>query len=142
MRTRTVGALASTVVMVSGLTLAAAPSASAADGLSQCPPGYACFWGYTGYNGTMGKVAGNNPDFSELISTDPLSCGWHDWDNCIESIANHGTQCTVYFYDDYNYGKSDRWHSLSRGDEVGNFATGYNDSGFNDVISSNKWCTS
>ncbi|GAA1274413.1 peptidase inhibitor family I36 protein [Streptomyces javensis] len=122
------------------ITQAHASGPATSSGLSSCPSGYACFWGWSGYAGNMGKVAGNNSDYRALTSSSD-GCG-STWNNCIRSVANRGTQCTVDFYDDYNYGKSNRWHSLSRGDEVSDFATGYNDAGFNDVISSNKWCSS
>ncbi|MFI1093392.1 peptidase inhibitor family I36 protein [Streptomyces sp. NPDC020917] len=120
-------------------------AATTADGISMCPSGYACFWANSNYDSGssahMGKVQGDNPDFSALFSSNILSCGYN-WDECISSIANHGTQCTVYFYSDHNYGKTHSWHSLSRGDEVSSFASGYNDPNFNDSISSNKWCNS
>lgn len=119
---------------------AATNGEAGATGLSSCPSTYACFWVNTNYSGTMGKVAGNNPNYTALSNSSGCPSG--TWNDCISSIANRGTQCTVYFYQNANYSKSARWHSLSRGDQVANFGTGYNDPGFNDVISSNRWCTS
>ncbi|QIY67997.1 peptidase inhibitor family I36 protein [Streptomyces sp. RLB1-33] len=140
--TKAPGALG-TVALLAGasFTQAHASGPVTSSGLSSCPSGYACFWAWNQYAGNMGKVAGNNPDYRALRSSED-GCISGTWNNCIRSVANRGTQCTVYFYDDYNYGKSHSWHSLSRGDQVGDFLTGYNDYNFEDAISSNKWCSS
>jgi peptidase inhibitor family I36 len=111
------------------------PSAASVHG---CPSGDACFWPFKNFAGSRGAVSGNNPDFSRFPHT-TSECHTGTWNDCIESVANNGTQCTVYWWTGANY--TGRWHSLSRGDSVGDFATGYNDPSFNDVISSNHWCT-
>ncbi|MFK8906833.1 peptidase inhibitor family I36 protein [Streptomyces sp. YS-3] len=107
---------------------------------ASCPSGYACFWPGQNFSGQPGKVAGDNPNFAALPNS-AHSCGT-GWEDCISSIRNSGTQCTVYFYSLRNYSKAGRWHSLSRGDEVGNFGTVYHDAAFDNTISSNKWCSS
>jgi hypothetical protein len=109
--------------------------------LATCPSGFACFWGWENFVSSRGAVAGNNPNFSAFSSSSSGCFG--TWDNCIRSIRNSGTACTVYFWTGAGY--TGRAHSLSRGDEVANFASappaGYNDAAFNDSISSNHWCT-
>nr|WP_240449144.1 peptidase inhibitor family I36 protein [Streptomyces harenosi] len=107
--------------------------------MSDCPTSYACFWVHNNYGGTMGKVAGNNTNYMNLNNSSGCTAYPGTWNDCISSIANRGTQCTVYFFTNASYGG--RWHSLSRGDEVADFATGYNDPAFNDAISSNRWCS-
>ncbi|MGI5479446.1 peptidase inhibitor family I36 protein [Streptomyces lavendofoliae] len=125
--------------------LAAAPVASAATsgeagatGPNDCPTRNACFWVHSNYRGAMGKVEGDNRNFRDLRNSSGCTAYPGTWNDCVSSIANRGTQCTVYFFTEAGYGG--RWHSLSIGDEVADFATGYNDPEFNDAISSNRWC--
>ncbi|MCD7444625.1 peptidase inhibitor family I36 protein [Streptomyces lincolnensis] len=144
------------VVGASALCLSLAPLAQASSGgagapapgpdvAASCPAGYACFWPGKNFAGNRGQVAGNNPNFRELHNSQQ-SCGSRGWEDCVSSIRNSGRECTVYFYSNRNYNKSGRWHSLSRGDEVPDFGrpspVGYDDPGFDNTISSNKWCSS
>ncbi|WDZ87834.1 peptidase inhibitor family I36 protein [Micromonospora cathayae] len=102
--------------------------------------GYACFWVGGGFTGTRGRVAGNNPNYRYLSNSSGCTKAPGTWNDCISSIRNDGTQCTVYFWTDADY--HGRYHSLSRGDQVGNFSGApYYDAAFNDAISSNHWCT-
>ncbi|MEW2394554.1 peptidase inhibitor family I36 protein [Streptomyces sp. NPDC046862] len=131
-------ALLASAPVASAATSGATPGDVEASGLSSCPSTYACFWVDSGYRGTMGKVSGDNDNYMNLRNSSGCTRYPGTWNDCISSIANRGTQCTVYFFTNANGGG--RWHSLSRGDEVADFATGYNDPAFNDAISSNRWC--
>ncbi|WP_055701569.1 MULTISPECIES: peptidase inhibitor family I36 protein [Streptomyces] len=137
-------------ISAAALCLAMAPTAQATgDGggsevsvqAGECPSGSACFWPHSEFRGNRGQVEGDNANFATLRNS-ANSCGSRGWEDCISSIANNGRQCTVYFYSNRSYSKTSRWHSLSRGDKVGDFARDYSDAGFNDTISSNKWCSS
>lgn len=105
--------------------------------------GYACFWVNANFGGTRGRVAGNNSNYLNLSNSSGCTAYRGTWNDCISSIRNDGTQCTVYFWTDAGY--RGRYHSLSRGDQVANFGAappaGYGDPAFNDTISSNHWCT-
>ncbi|WP_179382396.1 peptidase inhibitor family I36 protein [Streptomyces sp. SA15] len=142
---RKLAALLGAAALLASAPVASAATPSAASGevginaLGDCPSTYACFWVHSGYRGTMGKVAGNNTNFMNLSNSSGCTAYPGTWNDCVSSIANRGTQCTVYFFTNAGYGG--RWHSLSRGDEVADFATGYNDPAFNDAISSNRWCS-
>lgn len=105
--------------------------------------GFACFWVNNNFGGTRGRVAGDNPNYLNLSNSSGCTQYPGTWNDCISSIRNDGTECTIWFWTDANY--QGRSHSLSRGDEVPDFAlappTGYSDPSFNDSISSNHWCT-
>jgi len=103
-----------------------------------CPSTYTCFWVNDYYGGTMGKVAGNNSNYMNLSNSSGCTKYPGTWNDCISSITNQGTQCTVYFWTDAGY--SDRYHSVAIGDWIGNFYDWWGDSAFNDAISSNHWC--
>ncbi|GAB3142429.1 hypothetical protein GCM10027290_16900 [Micromonospora sonneratiae] len=106
-------------------------------GLAACPSTYACFWVHDNYAGTMGKVEGNNPDFRGLYNSSGCTRYAGTWNDCITSIANRGTQCTVYFYKDAGYAGGSI--ALARNDEVANIGLHWGAS-WNDSISSNRWC--
>jgi hypothetical protein len=105
--------------------------------------GFACFWVNINFTGTRGRVEGNNSNYLNLSNSSGCTRFPGTWNDCISSIRNDGTQCTVWFWTNANY--QGRAHSLARGDEVPNFASappvGYSDPAFNDSISSNHWCT-
>ncbi|MFI9407156.1 peptidase inhibitor family I36 protein [Nocardia sp. NPDC052316] len=101
---------------------------------TSCPSGNFCFWPYNNYQGPRGKVAGDNEDFRKFKQS---ACSSGTWDNCIQSIKNRGTQCTVYMFSGYKY--SGIRHSLGRGDNVPDISRWVTD-GFANNISSNKWC--
>ena len=122
---------------------AAAPTASHATATPQaaaasCPSTYACFWVNNYYGGTMGKVAGNNTNYMNLSNSSGCTKYPGTWNDCISSVANEGTSCTVYFWTDSGY--SGRYHSVAIGDWIGDFSDWWSDSAFNDAISSNHWC--
>ncbi|MBW4722162.1 peptidase inhibitor family I36 protein [Saccharothrix obliqua] len=98
-----------------------------------CAAGDLCFWPHANYRGQRGRVAGDNPDWRKLPSAD---CPGGNWDDCASSLANRGRECTVYLYKNYNYRGEE--HSLSRNDQVPDIGRWV--PGFNDSISSNRWC--
>ncbi|MFG2126025.1 peptidase inhibitor family I36 protein [Streptomyces sp. NPDC048710] len=121
----------------------AAPAAQASTSGPQvtgCPQdsGYACFWVNSYRGGTMGKVSGNNTNYMNVSNSSGCTAYPGTWNDCISSIENQGRSCKVYFWTDANY--QGRYHSLSIGDRVDDFAVGYHDPDFNDSISSNHWC--
>jgi hypothetical protein len=103
-----------------------------------CPSGDACFWVNDDYQGTMGHVAGNNPNFMNLSNSSGCTAYPGTWNDCISSLDNNGTECVVYFWTDANYKGS--YHSVALGDKIWDFGAVYNDPSFNDSISSNHWC--
>lgn len=141
-----------TIALVAGAT-AFTSSASAAqrdaatphaiqDGGCRMYSGTACFWPYKYGIGTLGEVTDNNSDFTKIYNS--TGCAHHNWNDCINSIQNGGTLCTVYFWTGAGY--TGRYHSLALGDAVWDFAAptsegGYNDPSFDKSISSNHWCT-
>ncbi|WP_269854727.1 peptidase inhibitor family I36 protein [Streptomyces sp. RPT161] len=145
----TVAALAAAVSLGCGATAEASAATAAprvgttslTPQINTCPvsSGYACFWVDSYRGGAMGKVSGNNSNYMNLSNSSGCTAYPGTWNDCISSIENQGTQCTVYFWTDAGY--TGRYHSLSIGDRVDDFATGYNDPSFNDSISSNHWCT-
>ncbi|MFE3032917.1 peptidase inhibitor family I36 protein [Streptomyces canus] len=146
----TVAAVAAAVALGCGTgteAQAAAPTSPSAVSpqVTSCPAasGYACFWVNSYRGGTMGKVSGDNPDFRYVHNTSGCTEYPGSWNDCISSVENQGTQCTVFFYSDAQY--LGTRHSLSIGDRVNDFSLpssqgGYNDPNFNDAISSNSWC--
>ncbi|MEV7395362.1 peptidase inhibitor family I36 protein [Streptomyces sp. NPDC091215] len=121
---------------------AASTPHAAQDGGCYLYSGVACFWPYKSGDGVVGKVADNNSDFTKLYNSS--GCANHNWNDCIDSIQNGGTQCVVYFWTDAGY--RGRYHSLDIGDAVWDFGApksdgGYNDPSFDKSISSNHWCT-
>ncbi|WP_030672880.1 peptidase inhibitor family I36 protein [Streptomyces sp. NRRL B-1347] len=138
-------AAASSALLLGGLATAPASAGDSSGGGSEaaaitCAAGDTCFWVHINYGGNRGRVAGNNGDFRDFPQG---QCASGTWNDCVSSIANRGRECTVYFWTGFNY--TGRYHSLSRNDEVPNFAAappvGYNDPAFNDAISSNHWCS-
>jgi len=117
-----------------------AHEAPAATDVLGCPSGDACFWTDSGWNGTMGHVSGNNPNFRDLHNSSGCFHFPGTWDDCVESNDNNGNSCTVYFWTGASY--TGRFHSLAVGDAVDDFGLFYSDPTFNDSISSNHWCTS
>ncbi|MFI0901566.1 peptidase inhibitor family I36 protein [Streptomyces sp. NPDC020983] len=136
----TVAALAAALCLGWG-TGAATPAAAAAPRVTACPVagGYACFWVDINRGGAMGKVAGTNHDYRNLKNSSGCTAYPGTWNDCISSVENQGTSCTVYFYSDADYHGTR--HSVSIGDRVNNVGTGFHDPAFNDAISSNNWCT-
>jgi hypothetical protein len=114
------------------------PKSAQSDGLG-CPSTYACFWVDNYASGTMGKVSGNNTNYMNVTNSSGCTKYPGTWNDCISSLDNNGTSCTVYFWTNASYGG--RYHSLAIGDAVYDFGIDYNDSSFNDSISSNHWCT-
>lgn len=113
---------------------AGAPAAAPAAAPSGCPAQYACFWKNANFNDGPGKVKGDNEDFRALAHG---SCPSGTWNDCISSIYNNGRSCTVFFFKDINY-RGEK-HSLGLGDSVSDISRWV--SGFNDQISSNRWCS-
>lgn len=148
-KARTAGILAAMAAAVSlgcgaGVDAhAAAPAPhTVQDGGCRTFSGTACFWPYKNGVGALGEVVDNNSDFTKLYNSS--GCANHNWNDCISSIMNGGTQCTVYFWTGVGY--SGKYHSLALGDAVWDFSLptsegGYNDPSFNDSISSDHWCT-
>ncbi|MFF2470228.1 peptidase inhibitor family I36 protein [Streptomyces mirabilis] len=119
-------------------TVKAKTAGPLSDGLG-CADGYACFWVNNNYNGTMGKVSGNNTNYLNLSNSSGCTKYPGTWNDCISSIDNNGTSgCKVFFWTGANY--SGGYHSLSAGDAVYDFGAVYGDPSFNDSISSNHWC--
>jgi hypothetical protein len=98
-----------------------------------CPSSYACAWVDASFGTPMGEWAGTNPNFSAFSQA---ACNWfppdQNWNDCASSVDNAGTQCTVDWYWDINYGGA-MW-ALARGSSSGSLGS------WNDEISSNGWC--
>jgi hypothetical protein len=144
----TLAAMVAAVTLGSGIDTdthaAASTPQTVQDGGCGIFTGYACFWAWKNEVGTVGKVSGNNSDFRDLYYSTGTGCTNHNWNDCISSIMNGGTQCTVYFWTSVGY--TGQYHSLGLGDSVDDFSLpasegGYGDASFNDAISSNHWCT-
>lgn len=119
-------AVLAVLACVVGVVVAIAGTASAAT----CPSTYACGWVDSGFGVDRGQWAGTNPRFSDFGEP---QCQTGNWNNCISSDANSGTQCKVHFWTLNSYTGS--VHTLARGSfesYVGDF--------FNDTFSSNNWC--
>ncbi|MET7567380.1 peptidase inhibitor family I36 protein [Streptomyces sp. NPDC005492] len=136
-------AFALAVAAGAGTTAHAATDSAAAPAAQTqyCPyqTGYACFWVDNYKGGTMGKVAGNNTNYMNLTNSSGCTKYPGTWNDCISSLENQGTQCTVYFWSAAGY--TGNWHSVARYDSVYDFGVDYGDAAFNDTISSNHWCT-
>jgi hypothetical protein len=150
---RCLAALTALVLCAAGLVMASASPAAAADtalasvapvtapittsGLVDCPGGYVCFWVDIHYEGPMGKLWGNNTNWS-VFSQD--KCANKNWDNCASSTFNNGNDCAVTLYRDPGYGGTFLWEQ--RGSVRYNLKNNRDQYGhsFNDAFSSNKWC--
>jgi Peptidase inhibitor family I36 len=122
-----------TVAMALGFVAMSAGSANAAP--VGCPSTYFCFYADPDFSGGMGKVAGNNTHFS-AFPTSTHNCGNGNWNDCVSSAFNNGRSCTVFLWSDANY--AGRLLAIGRG-------TGYTNLrsvNFDDILSSNHWCTS
>jgi len=105
--------------------------ASAQTAVLGCPSGYLCFWKDINYGGAMGKVAGNNMNFTAFRNS---SCQTGTWNDCISSVYNNGTRCNVAIYRDANYLGGGL--TVPRQTGIANLGS----YGLNDAISSNRWC--
>jgi hypothetical protein len=122
----TVGTLTAAI-----LGFAASPASAAPAG---CSSTYFCFYADPDYSGGMGKVQGNNRHFS-AFNTSTHNCGNGNWNDCVSSAYNNGTQCTVFLWSDADY--RGRVLALARGQGYRNLRS----VNFDDVLSSNHWCT-
>ena len=102
-----------------------------ADRRTWLPSGYLCFWKDINYGGAMGKVAGNNLNFTAFRNS---SCQTGTWNDCISSVYNNGTRCNVAIYRDANYLGGGL--TVPRQTGIANLGS----YGLNDAISSNRWC--
>ena len=76
-----------------GIAVMSVPTASAAAG--SCPSGATCAWTGTNYTGTIGPVYGNNTNDKQYAT----------WAGA-ESVANNGTSCEDWVFQNENYGGS------------------------------------
>ena len=118
------------VLVVAALTFAAmgAPAARAAQ--SDCPRTYLCAWVHLNFTGNMGKWAGNNSDWRRFRQS---QCAHGTWNDCLTSVYNRGTQCSVWLFRHINFAGD--WFTLARGNAIANVGPYWNDS-----VSSNRWC--
>jgi hypothetical protein len=123
--------LASAEGQAANASSAASEMVSAQTAPAGCPSGYLCFWKDINYGGAMGKVAGNNLNFTAFRNT---SCQTGTWNDCISSVYNNGARCTVAIYRDANYLGGGL--TVPRQTGISNLGT----YGLNDAISSNRWC--
>lgn len=107
------------------------------NGLADCPGGYVCFWVDWHYEGPMGKLYGNNTNWSVFSQPE---CDRQNWEDCASSTFNNGNECAVNLYKDPGYGGEFLWEQ--RGSVRYNLNNNKDKYGrsFNDTISSNKWC--
>lgn len=113
------------------------------NGRDECPEGWVCFWVDPYYGSAMGKLAGNNTNWSAFKQWE---CDeWHrgeriNWEDCASSTFNNGQNCSVKLYKDRGYTGEYLWEQ--RGSFRDNLAYDLDRYGvsFNDTISSNKWC--
>jgi hypothetical protein len=94
-----------------------------------CPSTYACGWVDSGFGTPRGQWAGTNPRFS--VFGQP-SCQEGNWNDCVSSDANSGTQCTVHFWEHTFY--QGIKHNVTRGSFEASLGS------LNDKFSSNNWC--
>lgn len=123
--------LAAGVMAAATMGFAAAPASAAPAG---CPSSYFCFYADPDYSGGMGKVQGNNTHFSSF-HTSTHNCGNGNWNDCVSSVFNNGTSCTVFLWSDADY--QGKVLPLVRNQGYRNLKT----QAFDDVLSSNHWCT-
>jgi hypothetical protein len=123
---------ASVNAMPFGLSKAVVDAASgrvSTQSVQGCPSTYACGWIDSGFANSMGRWAGTNQKMSAFGQS---RCRAGNWNDCISSLANAGTSCTVHWF----------WDSGLNGSQM-NTRPGYTSSslgGWNDKISSNNWC--
>jgi Peptidase inhibitor family I36 len=124
--------LATLLLATFGMVAVTAGPASAAP--AGCTATFLCLYPDPGYSGGFGHVAGNNSNFNRL-PTSTHNCGNGTWNDCISSAFNDGTSCTVWLWSAAGY--SGRKLSIARGTGYRNLST----VNFDDVTSSNHWCT-
>lgn len=96
-----------------------------------CPSTYACGWVNLNFGTPMGRWAGTNSDFRAFFQP---ACALGNWSDCISSMFNNGTSCTVHWWANIGFGGGE--YSIARGFGDSDLRT----SGWNDRISSNSWC--
>lgn len=151
-RPRVVTVLSALVLTVAGLVLVPASPAAATQntlasvapitsvavaGREDCPRGYVCFWVNPNFGGAMGKLAGNNLDWSAFGQS---QCASGTWDDCASSTFNNGNDCAVDLYTGKAYTGHNLWEQ--RGSYRANLSLDRDPDGkpFNDRFSSNVWC--
>ena len=120
-----------------GATATAAPATAtpASTDSYGCPEAYACFWDQTYMYGEMGKLAGDNTNWTAFSQS---HCATGTWNDCARSLDNNGDYCPVFFWTSSSYNGS------GAGLDVGNFVVSLAldwGSGWDRTISSNHWCT-
>lgn len=147
--------LAAVVLSVVGLVVVPASPAAAANtalasvapvtgavmspnGRADCPGGWLCFWVHTYYQGPMGKLAGDNANWS-IFSQSQCELT-RNWSDCASSTFNNRTDCAVYLYKKTFYDGHYLWEQP--GSFRDNLTLNFDPGGqsFNDTISSNDWC--
>lgn len=108
------------------------------NGAADCPSGHVCFWSDPQFKGRMGRLAGNNSDWSVFPQEDCAAT--RNWENCASSTFNNGNQCTVNLYKDPRYGGTYLWEQRGSLRYDLHYDRDQYGQSFNDTISSNKWC--
>lgn len=99
------------------------PHITAARVAAVCPSGATCSYTGTNYTGQAGPVYGNNTNDYQ----------YYTWSHA-ESVANNGTQCTDWLYQNENYGGYDFY--LYIGYEAGTLSGTV----YWHHLESNHWC--
>jgi hypothetical protein len=114
------------------------PNAVAAS-FGSCPLKYLCFWVDAGPAGAMGKVMGDNVNWTDFPQS---TCKHGNWNDCASALYNHGQFDAVTVFQDINMQGGSRclilgtmWANLTQH----TFVNGVN---MNDAITSNQWRTS
>jgi hypothetical protein len=112
-----------------------AASAAAGDGYG-CPSLHGCGWVNSQFGTPMGQWAGPNAKFS--IFGQP-NCQEGNWNDCISSIDNNGSQCRINWWWDIGHNSGNVWR-LNRGYAYSNLNPDPAGRNANDKFSSDDWC--
>jgi hypothetical protein len=129
---RMISALTVSATLVLGGVALAAP-ASATD----CPSGYTCIWGDSGYKtGTKTSAYVGFQNYIANFTAYNYAGTSINANDSASSVSNNGTSSTVYLYKNAN--KSSLAFSLARGTGDGDLSdsSGYAPAGYNDELSS------
>ena len=100
-RSRTLPILFTTLLMAGVGAVLLPQSAQAA--MSDCPSGYLCFWVDGPYGNPMGKVVGDNLDWSAFTQK---SCPTWTWNDCASSVydnnPDYGGQAYTLFVNNWS----------------------------------------